>query len=469
MDLTSSLGRICLGENVYRSSSEKVKGHGDWNAPEYTDTTGSKEKKEPFEDDYEKTEKSMDDWDQLLDFNFDDIPQLDGEELPPFVCKIGKSSRNKKRAMDNLNLLYRDIGTSLSTRRYLTQEEAVKEALALRISQKFALLEEVRPVLKTMAYHDKYKKVLRLRLEDSEAFKGKDDPEGFIFPIRLEGKVGVTIIIAKFLILDIPIDRDTPIVVGQGFIYTIGGIVNTPERLFSTFDGICHQTFRSARSDVLRTIKSDNDDEEEYEIKRNNFGAPIYGPKPAAYLNCNDPAERSLALQAVINPFRKISVWEKVVSFLGSLPAPLQHVNRKPNYKGCYTNEEEAKGQWHIEIRVIDPYGNIFVQGLWEETMMKLDHQDPNALDNTKPWKRYCFHKFIKNSYYEKVATEMRSLEILGDTTQRDIEEILGDTTQRDIEEILGDTTQRDIEEILGDTTQRDIEEILPKEILKRY
>ncbi|GJT70886.1 hypothetical protein Tco_1030172 [Tanacetum coccineum] len=46
---------------------------------------------DPLEDDYEKTEKSMDDWDQLLDFNFDDIPQLGGEELPPFVCKMGKS------------------------------------------------------------------------------------------------------------------------------------------------------------------------------------------------------------------------------------------------------------------------------------------------------------------------------------------------------------------------------------------
>ncbi|GJW39239.1 hypothetical protein Tco_0065084 [Tanacetum coccineum] len=44
--------------------------------------------------------------------------------------------------------------------RHLTKEEAAKEALALRISQKFALLEEVRPVLETMAYHDKYKKVL---------------------------------------------------------------------------------------------------------------------------------------------------------------------------------------------------------------------------------------------------------------------------------------------------------------------
>ncbi|GJU80415.1 hypothetical protein Tco_1282780 [Tanacetum coccineum] len=53
---------------------------------------------------------------------------------------------------------------------------------------------------------------------------------------------------------------------------------------------ICHQTFRAARSDVLRTAESDSDDEEEYEIKRNKFVAPIYGPKPAPYLNNDDEA-----------------------------------------------------------------------------------------------------------------------------------------------------------------------------------
>nr|GEZ26485.1 hypothetical protein [Tanacetum cinerariifolium] len=36
--------------------------------------------------------------------------------------------------------------------------------------------------------------------------------------------------------------------------------------------------------------------------------------------------------------------------------------------------------------------------------MMKSDHQEPNALDNMNPWKRYYFHKFIMNSYYGKVA-----------------------------------------------------------------
>ncbi|GJV66436.1 hypothetical protein Tco_1477264 [Tanacetum coccineum] len=164
---------------------------------------------DPFEDDSEKTKKSMDDWDQLLDFNFDDIPQLGGEEPQPFICKIGKSSRNKKRVIENLNLFYPDIGPSSSTRRHLTQEEATKEALALRISQKFALLEEVRPVLEIMAYNDKYTKVLdeiwkdkveldgmtvkeeeeAINIVKGKALKEKDDPGAFIFPIRFEGKI----------------------------------------------------------------------------------------------------------------------------------------------------------------------------------------------------------------------------------------------------------------------------------------
>ncbi|GJY63614.1 retrovirus-related pol polyprotein from transposon TNT 1-94 [Tanacetum coccineum] len=251
---------------------------------------------DPFLEDIEEEEKGLDDWDHLLDFNLDDVPLLGEEELSPF---------------------------------------------------------EERPIIETMAYHDKYNKILNEIWKDNvkldgriikeeeevvkrikgEALKVKDNPEAFIFPIRLEGQVnknalagtgsdintmpyriyeqlgreemkkvdrgitminhtqaeamgiltnvlcqvGVTTLIAKFLILDIPIDRDTPIVVGQGFLCTIGGIVNTPKRLFSMFDGFCHQTFRATRSDVMKNVESDSDDEEEYQIQRNKFGAPIYG------------------------------------------------------------------------------------------------------------------------------------------------------------------------------------------------
>ncbi|GKE38457.1 DNA-directed DNA polymerase [Tanacetum coccineum] len=140
-------------------------------------------------------------------------------------------------------------------------------------------------------------------------------------------QVGVTTIIAKFIILDIPIDRDAPIVIGRGFLHTMGSILNTLERIFSTFDGVCHQTFRAAIFDVLRIAASDSDDEEDYVIMRNKFGAPIYDPRPALYLNFANPEDRSSAIQAVVNPFKNISVWKKAVSFLGSLPVPLKQVN----------------------------------------------------------------------------------------------------------------------------------------------
>nr|GEU71535.1 hypothetical protein [Tanacetum cinerariifolium] len=325
----------------------------------------------------------------------------------------------------------------------------------LRMTKEITDFEEERPIIETMAYHDKYKKIIdeiwkdKVELdgkivkekEDAvkrikgEALQEKDDLGAFIFPIRLEGqvnenaladtgsdintmpyqiyetlgredmkkvdrgitminhtqteamgilinvlcRVGVTTLIAKFLILDILIDRDSLIIVGRGFMRTIGGIVNTSEKLFSTFDGFCHQTFCDARSDVVINAKSDIDDEEDYQIKRNKFGAPMYGPKPTPYLNCNDPAGRSLAIESVTNPFWKISVWKKAVSFLGSLPAPLKNVNWKPDYKGS----------------------------LWEHTMMRPDHQDPNTLDNMKPWKRYCFHKFTMSSCYGKDVAEI--------------------------------------------------------------
>ncbi|GJT81320.1 hypothetical protein Tco_1055662 [Tanacetum coccineum] len=115
---------------------------------------------DPFLEETEEEGKSNDDWDHLLNFNIDDIPLLGKEGLPPFVCKTGKSSRNKKRAMENLNFFYQDIGTSSSAGRHLPQEEAAKEAIAIRISQKFSLLEEERLIIETMAYHDKYKKIL---------------------------------------------------------------------------------------------------------------------------------------------------------------------------------------------------------------------------------------------------------------------------------------------------------------------
>ncbi|GJS29226.1 hypothetical protein Tco_0489846 [Tanacetum coccineum] len=424
MDPNSSLGKICLGENIVEIFSDRVEGSGDWNSLEFQDTANSGQMKNElwFFTRWIPKKLAIDSWllvllmgwklmmgrlilegDYLFFLNFIINPEED--DVEPGVI-LERSFLRMTKAITDFGVgtvtIYLKIDPFLKD----IEEEEKKEEM---------------PIIETMAYHDKYKKILdeiwkdKVELDGKivkkeeeavkrikgKALKEKDDPGAFIFPIRLEGQekriekvvrginnvnhtqaedmgiltnvlcqVGVSTLIANFLILDIMIDHDSPIVFGRGFLRTIGGIVNTPERLFSTFDEFCHQTFRDARSDVMRNAESDSDDEEDYQIKRNKFRAPIYGPKPASYINCNDPDERSLAIQTVTNPFRKISVWKKAVSFLGSLPVPLKQVNWKPNYKGSYTKEKEATGQ------------------LWENTMMRPDHHDPNALDNMKPWKK---------------------------------------------------------------------------------
>ncbi|GJS37268.1 hypothetical protein Tco_0535650 [Tanacetum coccineum] len=161
-----------------------------------------------FLEDIKEEEKSLDDWDHLLDFNLDDAPLLGEEELPPFV--------------------------KIDERLLKDEEESVK---GLKI----------------------YKQL------------GREDMK--------------------------KVDRG------------ITMINHTQAEAMGILTNVLCQ------------------------INRNKFGAPIYGSKPAPYLNYNDPAERSLAIQTVTNPFWKISVWKKAVSFLGSLLVPLKHVNWKPDYK----------------------------------------------------------------------------------------------------------------------------------------
>ncbi|GJS97728.1 hypothetical protein Tco_0804696 [Tanacetum coccineum] len=69
---------------------------------------------DPFLDSFEEEENIGDDWDLLLnDLDFGDILDIEGVEVPPFVCKI---------------------------RNPLTREEAKREALAISICERYSLL-----------------------------------------------------------------------------------------------------------------------------------------------------------------------------------------------------------------------------------------------------------------------------------------------------------------------------------------
>ncbi|GJT71059.1 hypothetical protein Tco_1030345 [Tanacetum coccineum] len=62
---------------------------------------------------------------------------------------MGKNKRNKKRALDNFQFYYSDVGPSLSN------------------------VEEERPMIETMAYSDKYKKILDGIVKDKLKLDGE--------------------------------------------------------------------------------------------------------------------------------------------------------------------------------------------------------------------------------------------------------------------------------------------------------
>ncbi|GJU70660.1 hypothetical protein Tco_1262065 [Tanacetum coccineum] len=82
------------------------------------------------DDDFDKANDSKNDWDVILEgIDFGDIPKIDGLELPPYVCNMGKSSRNKKMPSKNYKMKYDDEGPSLTINRVLTREELSREEL----------------------------------------------------------------------------------------------------------------------------------------------------------------------------------------------------------------------------------------------------------------------------------------------------------------------------------------------------
>ncbi|GJT69184.1 DNA-directed DNA polymerase [Tanacetum coccineum] len=203
----------------------------------------------------------------LASIDVTDLPPLDITDIPPFMCSMGKT----------------DTGSNINVIPYRIYEKLGREKVK-PVSHKITMLDH-----------------------------SKAEPMEILKDVPCQ--VGVTTILAKFFILDIPVDRDVPIVIGRSFLYTCGGILNTIKGTTSTFDGVCHQKFYVA--EVRNNHgESDSDNKEEYCLKRDEMGKPFYGPNRVNYLSYDDPMDQALAIQESLNPFKKICVWKKTIVFL---------------------------------------------------------------------------------------------------------------------------------------------------------
>ncbi|GJS02964.1 reverse transcriptase domain-containing protein [Tanacetum coccineum] len=286
MDMNTSIGRLCMGEQHRILLNDRIESEGNWDGPEYQDTADSGKKKEvktftfhrmemegvskryitpcflnglnaydgetgmeykknmisnEFTDklcfDYEEKDDLIDELDALLaSIDVSDVPPLD----------MGKSSKDKKRPRKAYKMRYDGEGSSLTINRARTQDELYREEIEEDLYEKIMILNEKRPIIETLKYRNKHKKLLdrvlldKLKLdgefEVEEKMMGeylikgrdkvklirnkitmldhsKEEPMGRLIGVIFQ--VGVTTILGSFLLLDVPVDHDVPICVKE--------------------------------------------------------------------------------------------------------------------------------------------------------------------------------------------------------------------------------------------------------------
>nr|GEW69536.1 hypothetical protein [Tanacetum cinerariifolium] len=193
MDPNLSFKKICLEDDVIVISSNKVEGSGDWNSLEYQDTTGSKGKKVTNELSFYKMEtdevseryiapcfvNGLEAYDGEINLAFDE--NLISNEYAVKLCLDYEVKKRKKlECKANENTLA-DTGSDINTMPCRIYETLGREKMN-KVDRGI-----------TMINHTKAE---AMRILTSVLYQ-----------------VGVMTIIAKFIILDIPIDRDAPILV----------------------------------------------------------------------------------------------------------------------------------------------------------------------------------------------------------------------------------------------------------------
>nr|GEU46082.1 hypothetical protein [Tanacetum cinerariifolium] len=263
MDPNSSLKKICLGDDVVVISSDKVEGPGDWNSFEYQDTASSKGKKFINALSFYRLEtdkiseqyiapcfvNGFEAYDGEVNLEFDE--NLISNEFMVKLCLDYEVKKGKKLVKKELIVALKGelyfVKFIINPKEDDFEPKVILGRSFLRLAHgvvDFGKVNEnaftnTRLDINTMPYQiyetlerDEMNKIDRgitmINHTQAEAMGRLSD---------VLCQVGVTTIIAKFLIMDIPIDCDAPIVVGRGFLYMIA--------------------------------ESDSDDEEEYVIKRN--------------------------------------------------------------------------------------------------------------------------------------------------------------------------------------------------------
>ncbi|GJZ66153.1 putative ribonuclease H-like domain-containing protein [Tanacetum coccineum] len=163
--------------------------------------------------------------------------------------------------------------------------------------------------------------------------------------------------LVDFLVLDIPVDKELPLLLGRPFLRTCGAVIDMGHE-----QGILENFEIDEEGDWLSC----------FEVRRDEDGSPMYDPVAPSFLDIEDKMEKTLAMEAYFNPFKNIIVFKKLVDFLGSLPVHLKNTNWGNKGYGMY-KKIEGDEAWHAKFEVITASGRKFTKGFkMKETKRRL-------------------------------------------------------------------------------------------------
>ncbi|GJV69182.1 hypothetical protein Tco_1484691 [Tanacetum coccineum] len=190
---------------------------------------------------------------------------------------------------------------------------------------------------------------------------------GEVKNVRIQ--IGYQAYLVDFLVLDIPVDKELPLLLGRPFFRTCRAIIDMGRGTLCIDDGVIHHTYfpKPRAKAYLDHFELDEEDDwmSCFEVGRDEDGNTKYGPVAPSFLDIEGDMERALAMEAYFNPFKNIIVFKKLVDFLGKgLGMP-----RVADWNLFYSYKFEETLRNKMKFEYIHSDGDIFMDYSWEKAL----------------------------------------------------------------------------------------------------
>ncbi|GJS37988.1 hypothetical protein Tco_0536370 [Tanacetum coccineum] len=151
-------------------------------------------------------------------------------------------------------------------------------------------------------------------------------------------------------------------------------------------DGVIRHTYfpKPRLKSYVEAFEMEGEDDwlRSFEVGRDEDGNVKYGPVAPSFIDIEDDMERASAMEAYFNPFKNVTVFKKLVDFLGSLLVQLKNLDW--GNEGYWTYKKiDGDGDWHARFEIVTPSGRKFNRAFkTKTTTRKLSGNRKDTLPN---------------------------------------------------------------------------------------